>query len=132
MLFQSVNDDAAQRLASERLQRDLALAFVAAMVMAAILLAGYFTRGLTRSLHTVVTTFAAIEAGHYENKIDVDGVDEAGQVLRSLDKMQTTLRISIQADRRALTENTRVRQALDNAGTIVLEIGRAHVCTPVT
>jgi methyl-accepting chemotaxis protein len=126
LLLARVNDDAAQRLASERLQRDLALAFVAAMVMAAILLAGYFTRGLTRSLHTVVTTFAAIEAGHYENKIDVDGVDEAGQVLRSLNKMQTTLRISIQADRRALAENTRVRQALDNAGTIVLVADEKH------
>jgi methyl-accepting chemotaxis protein len=126
LLLARVNADAAHRLASERLQRNLALAFVAAMVAAAILLAGYFTRGLTRSLRTVVTTFAAIEAGHYENKIDIDGVDEAGQVLRSLDKMQTTLRISIQADRRALAENTRVRQALDNAGNIVLVADEKH------
>jgi methyl-accepting chemotaxis protein len=126
LLLARVNNDAARRLASERLQRNLALAFVGAMVAAAILLAGYFTRGLTRSLHTVVTTFAAIEAGQYENKIDVDGVDEAGQVLRSLDKMQTTLRISIQADRRALAENTRVRQALDNAGNIVLVADEKH------
>ena len=126
LLLARVNQDAAQRLSSERLQRNLALAFVAAMVAAAILLAGYFTRGLTRSLQTVVTTFAAIEAGNYDNKIDVEGVDEAGQVLRSLDKMQTTLRISIQADRRALAENTRVRQALDNAGNIVLVADEKH------
>ena len=68
------------------------------MVVAAILLAGYFTRGLTRSMRRVVATFSAIEAGHYENEITVDSADEAGQVLRSLDKMQTTLRIRIEAD----------------------------------
>jgi methyl-accepting chemotaxis protein len=120
VLLDQVRSGSAKRLSAERLERNLALTFVAAMAIAAILLAGYFTRALTRSLRTVVTTFTSIEAGNYDNKIEVDGVDEAGQVLRSLDKMQTTLRINIEADRRALAENTRVRQALDSAGTIVL------------
>ena len=103
-----------------------ALAFVAAMTAAAILLAGYFIRSLTRPMRRVVTTFAAIEAGRYENEITVDGADEAGQVLRSLDKMQTTLRTRFAADQAALAENTRVRQALDNAGTIVLVVDEQH------
>jgi methyl-accepting chemotaxis protein len=127
LLMDQVRARSAKRLAAERLERDLALAFVAAMVAAAILLAGYFTRGLTRSMRRAVATFAAIEAGQFENEITVDSADEAGQVLRSLDKMQTTLRIRIEADRSALAENTRVRQALDNAGTIVLVVDQNHV-----
>ena len=125
-LMNQVRTRSAKRLAAERWERDLALAFVAAMVIAAILLAGYFTRGLTRSMRRAVATFAAIETGHYENKITVDSADEAGQVLRSLDKMQTTLRIRIEADRLTLAENTRVRRALDNAGTIVLVVDEKH------
>jgi methyl-accepting chemotaxis protein len=126
LLMDQVRSRSAKRLAAERFERDLALTFVAAMVIAAILLAGYFTRGLTRSMRRAVSTFAAIEAGQYENEIKVDSSDEAGQVLRSLDKMQTTLRIRIEADRHLLAENTRVRQALDNAGTIVLVVDEQH------
>jgi methyl-accepting chemotaxis protein len=91
-------------------------------------------------MHLVIATFAAIEAGRYENKITVDTTDEPGQVLGSLDKMQTTLRNRIEADRAVLTENermlaenrrmlaenTRVRQALDNAGTIVVVVDEKH------
>jgi methyl-accepting chemotaxis protein len=126
LLMDQVRTRSAKRLAAERLERDLALAFIAAMVAAAILLAGYFTRGLTRSMRRAVAAFSAIEAGQYENQIEVDSADEAGQVLRSLDKMQSTLRIRIEADRSALAENTRVRQALDNAGTVVLVADEKH------
>ncbi len=126
LLMEQVSSRSAKRLAAERFERNLALTFVAAMVIAAILLAGYFTRGLTRSMRRAVSTFAAIEAGHYDNQIKVDSADEAGQVLRSLDKMQNALSVRIEADRRLLAENTRVRQALDNAGTIVLVVDEKH------
>jgi len=126
LLMDQVRSRSAKRLAAERFERNVALALVAAMVLAAILLAGYFTRGLTRSMRRVVATVAAIEAGRYDNQITVDSTDEAGQVLGSLQKMQTTLRIRIAADRSALAENTRVRQALDNAGTVVLVIDERH------
>ena len=127
LLMDQVRTRSAKRLAAERLERTLALVFVAAMVTAAILLAGYFTRGLTRSMRRAVAAFAAIEAGHYENEITVDGAaDEAGQVLRSLDKLQGILRIRMEADRGALAENTRVRQALDNAGTVVLVVDEKY------
>jgi methyl-accepting chemotaxis protein len=126
LLMDQVRARSAKRLAAERMERNLALVFVAAMVTAAILLAGYFTRGLTRSMRRAVAAFAAIEAGRYENEIMVDSADEAGQVLRSLDKMQSILRIRIEADRVVLAENTRVRQALDNAGTVVMVVDEKH------
>ena len=140
LLMDQVRIRSANRLSAERWERNLALTFVAAMVIAAILLAGYFTRSLTRSMRRVIETFAAIEAGRYENEITVDTTDEPGQVLRSLDKMQKTLRNRIEADRavlaenqrmlvdnrRMLAENTRVRQALDNAGTIVVVVDEKH------
>ena len=139
-LMDQVRVRSAQRLSSERWERNLALTFVAAMTLTAILLAGYFTRALTRSMRRVVKTFTAIEAGQYDNQIIVDSNDETGKVLRSLDKMQTTLRGRIEADRaalaenqrmlaenrRMLAENTRVRQALDTAGTIVLVVDESH------
>ncbi|HWS65159.1 MAG TPA: methyl-accepting chemotaxis protein [Steroidobacteraceae bacterium] len=140
LLMDQVRTRSANRLSAERWERNLALTFVAAMVIAAILLAGYFTGTLTRSMRRVIATFAEIEAGRYENKITVDSTDEPGQVLRSLDKMQSTLRNRIEADRAVLTENqrmladnrrmlaenTRVRQALDNAGTIVVVADEKH------
>ncbi len=126
LLMEQVRARSANRLAAEQLERNLALGLVGAMVIAAIILAGYFTRGLTRSMRRAVTTFDAIEAGRYQNEITVDSEDEAGHVLHSLDKMQKTLRIRIEADRAALAENTRVRQALDNAGTIVLVVDEKH------
>lgn len=126
LLMEEVRARSATRLAAERTERIVALSFVAAMVLAAILFAGYLTRGLTRSMRRAVDTFTAIEAGNYENKIDIDSADEAGQVLRSLDKMQSVLRVRIDADRRALAESTRVRQALDSAGTIVLVVDEKY------
>jgi methyl-accepting chemotaxis protein len=126
LLMDQVRSRSTSRLTAERLERNLALAFVAAMVLAAILLAGYITRGLTRSMKRAVTAFSAIETGRYDNTIKVDTVDEAGQVLQSLDKMQTTLRVRIEADRAALAENTRVRQALDNAGTVVMVMNEQY------
>jgi methyl-accepting chemotaxis protein len=140
LLMDQVRTRSTNRLSAERWERNLALTFVAAMVAAAILLAGYFTRALTRSMRRVIATFAEIEAGRYENEIMVDSTDEPGQVLRSLDKMQATLRNRIEADRAVLTENqrvladnrrmlaenTRVRQALDNAGTIVVVVDEKH------
>ena len=77
-------------------------------------------------MRRAVTAFSAIESGHYDNVITVDSDDEPGQVLRSLDKMQTTLRVRIETDRRTLAENTRVRQALDSAGTIVVVVDETH------
>jgi len=126
LLMEQVRTRSAKRLSAERTERAVALSFVAAMVLAAIIFAGYLTRGLTRSMRRAVATFAAIESGEYENTITVDSADEAGQVLRSLDKMQAALRVRIEADRRALAENTRVRQALDNAGTIMLVVDEKY------
>ena len=121
-LMNQVRNRSAQRLAAERWERDRALAFVGAMVIIAILLAIYISRGLTRSMRRAVAAFAAIEAGNYDHEIVADSVDETGQVLHSLEKMQTTLRVRIEGDRIVLAENTRVRQALDNAGTAVLVV----------
>jgi methyl-accepting chemotaxis protein len=140
LLMDQVRARSAERLSAERWQRNAALTFVAAMMLTAILLASYFTRALTRSMRRVVKTFTAIEAGQYDNEIIIDSEDETGKVLRSLDKMQTTLRGRIEADRaalaenqrmltenrRMLAENTRVRQALDKAGTVVLVVDESH------
>ena len=119
LLVQQVEARSAARLHSEVLQRNLSLAFAAAMLAAALLLAVAVTRSLVRSMRDVVDTFGAIEAGKYDNVIATKTGDEVGLVLQSLGRMQTTLKDRIEREHRALVENVRVRQALDKASVNV-------------
>jgi methyl-accepting chemotaxis protein len=119
LLVQQVEARSAARLRSEVLQRNLSLAFAAAMLAAALLLAVAVTRSLVRSMRDVVDTFGAIEAGKYDNVIATKTGDEVGLVLQSLGRMQTTLKDRIEREHRALVENVRVRQALDKASVNV-------------
>ena len=119
LLIEQVEARSASRLRSEILQRNLSLAFAAAMLAAALLLAVAVTRSLVRSMRDVVVTFAAIEAGEYDNVIATKTGDEVGLVLQSLGRMQTALKERIEREHRALVENVRVRQALDKASVNV-------------
>ena len=97
----------------------LALAF-------AMALAWFVTRSLTRPLTEAIGVFGRISAGQYDNRIETGSTDEAGQVLRALDEMQTKLRTQIENERAVAAENTRIRQALDKASTSVVLADEKH------
>ena len=126
VLMKEVEERSAARVVSSRMERNLAYAVVAAMVLAAVLLAVLVTRRLVRSVSTAVDAFRAIESGNYEHQIAADASDEIGQLLRSLATMQKALKTRVETDRATLAENQRVRQALDNAASVVLVANEAH------
>lgn len=100
--------------------RNAAVIAVSVFVVLALLFAHWMVRAITRPLRQAVTTLGGIARGDYDNRIEVTSQDETGEVLRSLDQMQTDLRSSIEGDRRKAAEAMRVRQALDNVSANVM------------
>ena len=92
----------------------------------AIALAWLVSRSLTQPLNQAVAVFGKISSGQYDNQIETNSTDEAGQVLRALDEMQTKLRTQIENERAVAAENTRIRQALDKASTSVVLADEKH------
>jgi methyl-accepting chemotaxis protein len=99
---------------------------VSALALAlAIALSWLITQSLARPLKSAISVFERISDGHYDNRIETGGTDEAGLVLRALDEMQGKLRSQIETERAVAAENTRIRQALDRASTSVV-LADAH------
>ena len=119
------------RGALEKRATDLAFrrdwtAGVSALALAlAIALSWLITQSLARPLTAAISVFGRISEGHYDNRIELSGTDEAGQVLLALDEMQGKLRSQIETERAVAAENTRIRQALDRASTSVV-LADAH------
>ena len=59
-----------------------------AALIAGILLAITLARSITRPLRNAVTVAKAVKDGQLDNRIDVSGEDETGELLSSLDAMQ--------------------------------------------
>ena len=63
-----------------------------------------------------------IAAGHLNNKILATTQCEIGDLQRALASMQKNLNIRIKADQKALADNTRIKQALDNISSKMLVV----------
>ena len=63
-----------------------------AALIAGILLAVTLARSITRPLRNAVAVAKAVKDGQLDNQIDVSGEDETGELLSSLDAMQSALR----------------------------------------
>lgn len=109
-----------QRLDAARSQRLMVLTMTLGLLGVALALAWVITRAMTTPMAQAVSLFGAIAAGRYDNKVDVTGTDEAGQVLSALGDMQGKLRSQIESERKQAMENTRIRQALDKVSTNVV------------
>lgn len=109
-----------KRLTAEIDKRNLTAGIVAAAILLALALSWLITRAMTRPMRHAITVFDAIASGHYDNRIDMAGDDEAGQVLRALDHMQSKLHGQIETERTAAAENSRLRAALDKTSACVM------------
>jgi methyl-accepting chemotaxis protein len=78
------------------------------------------TRATGRGLGVAINAFADIERGDLAHPVPAGGQDEVGLLLANLEQMRQLLQTRDAADRRLLEENTRVRQALDAAGSLML------------
>ncbi len=115
-----------KRASSAAFTRDVTVGIVACVLALSLGLSWLITLTLSRPMAHAVRVFGAIAGGFYHNPIEVSGTDEAAQVLRALDEMQSKLRQQIESERALAAENSRVRQALDKVSTNVVLADAAH------
>jgi methyl-accepting chemotaxis protein len=115
-----MNAAAQQRLSQVTTWRNLTAGITAIALGFALVLSWLITRSLSAPLARAVAVFGDISTGKYDNVIESAGSDEAGQVLKALDDMQTKLRTQIETERSFAAENSRIRQALDKVSTSVV------------
>jgi methyl-accepting chemotaxis protein len=111
-----------QQLASattERLTRNFYL-ITLGIIIAVVLLVLLVARIITRSVQAASTIADSVAAGNLENDIEIRSNDETGQLLRSLQTMQTNLSKSIESERHTAAANNRIKQALDNSSNNIM------------
>ncbi|WP_165480773.1 methyl-accepting chemotaxis protein [Xanthomonas oryzae] len=80
-------------------------------------LAFLFARSIVKSMRGAVTTATEIAGGKLDGQINVQGQDEVGELMRSMQRMQRDLKERIERDQRIADENLRIRTALDTSST---------------
>jgi methyl-accepting chemotaxis protein len=111
---------------SDRLHSQLRGATVNGVLLAVVVCFGLalswlITRAMVNPMTHAVSVFESISTGRYDNRIELSGTDEAGQVLLALDEMQTKLRRLKEAElNAAATVSGRIRAALDHASSAML------------
>ena len=102
------------------------IAMIALAMACGATIAALATRALSRPIGAIIQTFERIAAGQLDNPIDTLRQDEIGQLLLGLDRMQTTLRSQLEAERSQAAENSRIRQSLDKVSTGVVLADADH------
>ncbi|WP_017172312.1 methyl-accepting chemotaxis protein [Xanthomonas phaseoli] len=80
-------------------------------------LAFLFARSIVKSMRSAVTTATEIAGGKLDGQINVQGQDEVGELMRSMQRMQRDLKERIERDQEIADENLRIRTALDKSST---------------
>ena len=117
------------RLREVTVARSVTVAVTLLALLIALALSWVIARTLSALIGKAITVFDHIAAGQYDSRIETDGADEANQVLRALDQMQTQLRIQIETERAVASENARIRQALDSVSSGVMVADDDHIIT---
>jgi methyl-accepting chemotaxis protein len=80
----------------------------------------WVTRQITGPLREAVDVADAVAAGNLDNTIDVSGHDEPAQLMSALSRMQTDLKVRIEAERKVANEALRIKVALDGTSNSVM------------
>ncbi len=91
-----------------------------ASVFAFVLIVWLLLRNMSKSLKKVIHISNNIANNNFDNTIEVSANDETGQVLSSLDRMQTALKTAFESISAKTIESTRIKTALDVASTNVM------------
>ena len=111
---------------TDRVQSELRVATMNGVALAVVVLFGLalsalITRAVVNPMTHAVSVFDSISTGRYDNRIELSGTDEPGQVLLALDEMQNKLRRLKEAESNAAaTVSGRIRAALDHASAAML------------
>ncbi|WP_313901403.1 methyl-accepting chemotaxis protein [Methylomonas koyamae] len=95
-------------------------AAVSGLIVIVALIGFAIVRHITSNLRTVKGVFAKITEGNFRSTIHLDGHDELGDLLRSLQMMQVNLNVDISDTRERAIKATRVERALDNVSSCVM------------
>ena len=94
---------------------------LAVVVLFGLALSALITRAVVNPMTHAVSVFESISTGRYDNRIELSGSDEAGQVLLALQEMQAKLRrLKEEETNAAATVSGRIRAALDHATSAML------------
>ncbi|HEY6517372.1 MAG TPA: methyl-accepting chemotaxis protein [Steroidobacteraceae bacterium] len=116
----------AARTSTTATYRDITALLALVALGGGLMLARLAKVTLSRPLRRAIGVFEHIAQGRYDNEIDTQRSDEAGQVLQALAAMQAKLRAQIENERAVAAENSRVRHALDKASTCVVLADAEH------
>lgn len=99
---------------------------ILAMLPLAVLFGVMTARSLVAPIHQALALTGKVIQGHYDHPVQVDREDEAGRMLLALLTMQSRLAYDMHEVQEALTENRRIRTALDNAQVNVMLADSRH------
>ena len=105
---------------ARNLQKLLAAASLAIVLLLVALIYGLIQRVVNRPLKTVLETFRTISGGDYTKRISIAANDELGQVFQGLQAMQTRMGYEVAESKRRADETLRIKIALDNVSTGVM------------
>ncbi len=109
------------RVASEMRVATMNGVALAVVVLFGLALSALITRAVVNPMTHAVSVFQSIATGRYDNRIELSGTDEPGQVLLALEEMQTQLRrLKEEETNAAATVSGRIRAALDHATSAML------------
>ncbi len=113
---------AVARAAVER--RFLITIILVAMVVTLVL--WFAARGIVAGVRRAAEIGSNVAQGDLSNQVLSRSNDEVGSLLKTLDRMQTQLKQSIERDRNIGLEALRIQTALDNVSTSVLVLDKSH------
>ncbi|MBS4098005.1 MAG: cache domain-containing protein [Sulfuricella sp.] len=96
------------------------VAMSTALLFLLLALSWYIARNIGTRIGKAVTVSEAISQDKLDNLIEVDGKDEVGHLLGTLQHMQESLLARISEERRHAEENLRIKQALDVVSSSVM------------
>ena len=111
---------------TDRVQSEMRVATINGLALAVVVLFGLalsalITRAVVHPMTHAVSVFKSIATGRYDNRIELSGTDEPGQVLLALRDMQAKLRrLKEEETNAAATVSGRIRAALDHATSAML------------
>lgn len=113
------DNSAAEALEISQNQKNITFIATGIAFLVLIFMGWSLSRSISRPIRQAVDVANNIASGNLNNSIKIDAMDETGEMLSTLDKMQTDLRNRIEADAKVAAENLRIRQALDNVSVSV-------------
>ncbi|MGZ5052570.1 MAG: methyl-accepting chemotaxis protein [Methylobacter sp.] len=123
-LLQMQIDKTADELKTSQLRfyntRDLTYILIASGILLALWLSLSLLRSIARPLSATIRHFSRISQGNYNNLIEIDNMDEVGNVMAALKAMQIKLGFDVAETKRISDEYLHVKVALDNVSTGVI------------